>query len=877
MKKLVIVESPAKAKTITQFLGSEYNVLASFGHIRDLPESADDIPADIKKEPWSRLGVNVEKNFEPIYVVNSQKKKYVDSLKKALKNSSELLLATDEDREGESISWHILQLLKPTEKIPVKRIVFHEITPEALKYALENSRNINEDLVKAQEARRILDRLYGYTLSPLLWKKVAPKLSAGRVQSVAVKLTVEREKQRIKFHSATYWDLEAELKAENGTFKAKLTDIDKKKIANGKHFNPETGEITDKKVRLLNEKETVEYAEKALHAHPWKITRLQTSPGKENQPPPFMTSTLQQEASRKLRYTAKRTMQIAQSLYEGVDLGGKRIGLITYMRTDSLSLSNRALKEAREVIEKLFGKDYLPDKPNIYKTKSKNAQEAHEAIRPTDLSKDPKSIQSHLTQEQFALYELIWKRTLASQMNPAKIERTSVDISVQIGNENFVFLATGKQIIFPGFLKAYVEGSDDPEASLGSKETLLPILKMDQILDPKKVSPLSHSTRPPARYTEASLIKKLEEEGVGRPSTYASILSTIQDRGYINKKGNELIPTFTAFAVTNLLEDNFTDLINLVFTARMEDELDEISNGTRNHIEYLKKFYFGSDEKLGIHPQVNQKGSEISYPSISITNPNNQDEFILVKVGRFGPYVQRGDGGKGNVASIPIDIAPADLTYEKALELIEKGSGGQGEIVGQHIVSGQNILLKTGPYGNYLEIEASEEEKKQKLKPKRVSLPKGMDTSELTTDWINLLTNLPKNLGNHPDTQETILLCSGPYGSFVQCGSQRATIEDWKSMLLLNTHDAVERLKQAKNSTSKSSPSISTLIKDLSEQSKNHSKLQILKGRYGPYVTNGKVNATLPKDTDPENISVEKAEELIAAKSDSKKTKKTKN
>ncbi len=875
MKKLVIVESPAKAKTISQFLGSEYNVLASFGHIRDLPESADDIPADLKKEKWARLGVNVNNNFEPIYVVNSQKKKYVDNLKKALSNSSELLLATDEDREGESISWHILQLLKPKKEIPIKRIVFHEITPEAIEHAIENSRDINQYLVKAQEARRILDRLYGYTLSPLLWKKVAPKLSAGRVQSVAVKLTVERERQRMKFQSATYWDLEANLNAEDGKFKAKLIEIDGKKVAQGKHFNPETGELADKKAILLKEDDAKKYAKTSLQSKPWTVTKLQTTPGKENQPAPFMTSTLQQEASRKLRYTAKRTMQIAQNLYEGIDLQGERVGLITYMRTDSLTLSNRALSQAREMIEKTFGKEYLPDRPNVYKTKSKNAQEAHEAIRPTDLRRHPKDVKPFLSDEQFKLYELIWKRTLASQMNPAQVERTQVEVTVDVNGEKFIFSASGKQIVFPGFLKAYVEGSDDPEASLESKETLLPKLAMNMVLDAKEVNALSHSTRPPARYTEASLIKKLEEEGVGRPSTYASILSTIQDRGYINKKGNELIPTFTAFAVTGLLENNFTDLVNIVFTAKMEDELDEISNGKINSVDYLQNFYFGNEQSPGIEPQVQSKEAVIPYPAIEIVNFQNPEEKILVKVGRFGPYVQRGEGGKGNIASLPADIPPAELSYEKCLELIEKGGGSNGEIIGQQPETGRNVLLKAGPYGSYLEIEQTEEEKNEKLKPKRVPLPKGMNSTEVDKRWAEFLSTLPKSLGTHPDTNEDITLNVGPYGSYIISGNTRANITDYTQLPLLNIQDAIQLLKDTGTTSDRGRVSTAAIIKDLSSETKGKTKLQIMKGRYGPYVTNGKVNATIPKDVDPEAISLEKALELIDAKGSTSKTKKS--
>ena len=504
-KTLVIVESPAKAKTISSFLGKSYEVLASYGHVRDLPEGGDQIPEEFKKQKWARLGVNVESAYEPIYVVTPEKKRQVDTLKKSAKDAERILLATDEDREGESISWHILQVLKPAKKVKVERIVFHEITPEAINAALANPRTVDEDLVKAQETRRILDRLYGYTLSPLLWKKVAPKLSAGRVQSVATRLIVLRERERRDFVSVNYYGIEADLAAKNGQFRAKLQRIDSSNVADGASFDSE-GKLTEKGAYWLRGEEAIETSTRLEKAEPWMVSSIETKPGKEYPQPPFMTSTLQQEANRKLGLTARRAMQIAQELYEGVEIGGERVGLITYMRTDSLALADRAVTQAREVIGDLYGRDYVPAKANVYKSKAKNAQEAHEAIRPTELNRKPQDIQRHLTAEQFKLYELIWKRTLASQMKPAEVERTKVEVTVPDASRTLTFAASGKAILFPGFLRVYVEGADDPEAELGDKEKILPTMKQGEILDLVKIESASHDTKPPARYTEATLV-----------------------------------------------------------------------------------------------------------------------------------------------------------------------------------------------------------------------------------------------------------------------------------------------------------------------------------------------------------------------------------
>ncbi|MCP4664587.1 MAG: type I DNA topoisomerase, partial [bacterium] len=659
-KNLVIVESPAKAKTISRFLGDEYRIEASYGHVRDLPQNAREIPAAVRGQEWARLGVNVDKDFEPIYVVPSDKKKHVKRLKAALKDASGLLLATDEDREGESISWHVLQLLKPHKSIDVQRIVFHEVTPEAIRSALTSPRPVDENLVRAQEARRVLDRLYGYSLSPLLWKRVAPGLSAGRVQSVAVRLLVERERDRIAFVSADYWDIRAELATDEGRFKAKLLRVGNQRIAGSKNFDGLTGKLIDGKRLHLEEEAARGLAAAALEARPWKVASLDRTPGSQRPAPPFITSTLQQECNRKLRLSSRRTMQMAQQLYEGIDLDGERVGLITYMRTDSVTLASRAIDQARDVIRETYGPEYLPKKPIHYKTKAKRAQEAHEAIRPTDLARRPRDVRPFLDDAQYQLYEIIWKRTIACQMVAARFERTVVEVVVEADRKELGFGAGGRQIVFPGFLRAYVEGSDDPEAQLGDQETLLPALAVGQHLDPLIVEADGHSTKPPYRFTEASLVKKLEEEGIGRPSTYASIISTIQDRGYVFKKGNELIPTFTAFCVTQLLEGQFADLVDTRFTARMEDDLDEVAAGRVAWDVLVSDFYCGGDDKSGLSKRVRE--GEVTYPAVPLGTDPETGKSIAVKVGKYGPYVRRGDGGSENVAKIPEGLAPDELT-----------------------------------------------------------------------------------------------------------------------------------------------------------------------------------------------------------------------
>jgi len=855
-KTLVIVESPNKARTISRFLGSEYDVQASYGHVRDLPEGSDEIPAELKKEKWARLGVNVAKDYEPLYVVPGSKAKQVSALRSAARSADRILLATDEDREGESISWHVLQVINPKKAAKIERIVFHEVTPEAIKAAIASPRTLDLDLVKAQETRRILDRLYGYTLSPLLWRKVAPRLSAGRVQSVAVRLVVLRERERMAFSEATYWDLEADLLAKAGGFKAKLQRIDGRRLADGGSFSLQ-GEFQNKDHYWLHQAEAEDLRESLAAAKPWTITLNEATPGREHPPVPFMTSTLQQEANRKLGFTARRTMQIAQELYEGINLGaGERVGLITYMRTDSLTLAESALKDARSAIESLFGREFLPAQPVRYKSKSKNAQEAHEAIRPTKMDRRPAEIQRLLTPEQFRLYDLIWKRTIACQMKPAEVERTKVEATVSHSGRDFVFGASGKRIIFPGFLRAYVEGMDDPEAELGDKEKLLPKVVLNEAVEAKEVTALKHATKPPARFTEASLLDVLEKEGVGRPSTYATIIGTIEDRGYVFKKGKELVPTFTAMAVTAMLEDHFRELVDTQFTARMEEELDEISEGRRAALEPLREFYEGEG---GLEHQVESKGKDIPYPLLRIS------EEIAVRIGRNGPFLQRGEGGKGNTANLPDDLPPADLNLETALNLLDRAFRGP-ESVGQEPSSGKDVYHKKGRFGDYLELGLTEAEKESGASPKRVTVPPATDPSQLSAEDLGLLFSFPILLGSDPETSEPVSVAVGRYGAYLSAGEKKANVGDWKAAASLSLEAALEALANGgKSRFQRAAAAPREPLKTLSQEGSD-TAFKVMDGRYGPYVTDGEYNATLPKNIKPEEITFEQASALIDAK-----------
>jgi len=864
-KPLVIVESPAKAKTLGRFLGSKYRVEASYGHIRDLPESAAEVPKEIKEKDWGRLGVDVENEFTPYYVVPSDKKKQVAHLKTAVKDASELLLATDPDREGEAISWHLTQVLKP--KVPVRRIVFHEITEDAVKAALDHPSAVNEDLVRAQESRRILDRLYGYTLSPLLWKKVQTGLSAGRVQSVAVRLIVEREEERRAFRTALYWDLEAKMRGEGRDFIATLARINDQRITTGKDFDPKTGELKNRNARLLDEAAAVALAEVTRANVPWTITSVDQKPGAERPAPPFTTSTLTQEASRKLGFSTERTMQSAQRLFQGVDVGnGEMEGLITYHRTDSTTLSDKALQESARVIREMFGAEYY-DAPRRYQTRVKNAQEAHEAIRPTDFRLAPSQLEGALDSDDLKTYELIWKRTMASQMVDARVLRTIVEISAKAqGGDMAVFTASGKAIEFAGFRRAYVEGSDDPMAELEDQETILPQCAVgDRIaFDGTPIvllntEPKRHETSPPARFTEASLIKELERLGIGRPSTFAPTIATIVRRGYVFRQGKALVPSFTAFAVTKLLREHFGDFVETDFTAEMEEDLDEISRGEREWIEFLREFYYGDKKKQhrGLLGAVEKGEENADYPVLDLGDDASSGEPIRIRIGRFGPFVQLGDGGPGRTASLPDDIAPADLTLDKALELVRAKAEGPRSL-GADPATGMNVYVMNGRYGAYVQLGETPEGKKA-AKPKRASLQSGMTEQTITLAEALKLLSLPREVGRHPDDDQPIVTNFGRFGPYVKHNDEFRSLESEDDVFNITFDSALALLRAPKQSRRRQA----TQKKVLKELSNNGTTIKVLAGRYGPYVTDGTTNASVPKGTNPEAVTFEQATELL--------------
>ncbi len=853
---LVIVESPTKARTIRGFLPKGFQVEASMGHVRDLPNNASEVPAAQKANKWASLGVNTTADFEPLYVVPKDKKKVVKELKAALKGAEQLLLATDEDREGESISWHLMQLLAP--KVPVKRMVFHEITKEAIAKALDQTRDLDMELVHAQETRRILDRLVGYTLSPLLWKKVAWGLSAGRVQSVAVRLLVQRERARRAFHSGSYWDLKAKLEIANSNFEAKLTHVDSQKIATGNDFDETTGGLkVGSKVRLLSEQDANSLLRKVKTAN-WQVSAVDARPTVRKPVPPFTTSTLQQEANRKLRLSARETMRCAQGLYER--------GFITYMRTDSVHLSDQAINAARSCVQDKYGSDYLSPTARQFNTKSRNAQEAHEAIRPAgEHFRTPN--ETGLEGRDLALYELIWKRTVASQMKEAKLTMLSVDLLVAEAN----FRATGKRIDFPGFFRAYVEGSDDPEAALEGQEVLLPDLKVGDSPAPEEVLALAHETQPPARYSEASLVKMLEKEGIGRPSTYASIIGTIADRGYASIQNNSLTPSFTAFAVTALLEEHFPDLVDTSFTARMELTLDEISTGKVQWLPYLDAFYKGNK---GLESLVQQREGDID-SGVSRTI-ELEGLPCAVRIGRFGAYLEAkrvGEDGEEELikATLPQEITPADLDAEKA-ELILKQKADGPESIGVDPETGDQIYLLFGQYGPYVQRgEVSDENPK----PKRASLPKGTNPEALSFEDALGLLRLPRLLGEHPNGGR-IQAGLGRFGPYVVWDKGKGD-KDYRSLkgeddvLLVELTRALELLAMPKRGRGGR-----IALKDLGIPDGSNEKIQVFDGPYGLYVKQGKVNASLPEGKGADEISLLEAIELLNAKSKTK-TKKTRS
>jgi DNA topoisomerase-1 len=829
-KYLVIVESPTKAKTIRKFLPKNYIVEASMGHVRDLPQSAADIPAKLKKEDWAKLGVNIKDDFSPLYVVPKGKSKIVRELKKKMKDCKAIYLATDEDREGESISWHLLELLKP--KIPVKRMVFHEITKAAIQKALEDTRDVDFGLVKAQEARRVLDRLYGYTLSPLIWKKIAYGLSAGRVQSIGLRFIVERERERRIFVKADYWDLKSELSKDKKNFESKLLSVDGKRIATGKDFDGLTGKLTKKDLVHLDEKAAKALKDKIAKAD-WKVTSVEERETKTHPTKPFITSSLQMEGVRKLGLSAKNTMRIAQRLYEE--------GLITYMRTDSPNLSKEAIGAARSAVESLYGKEYLSDKPRNYAAKSKGAQEAHEAIRPAGSEfKHPE--ETGLKDKELKLYELVWKRTMACQMK----EATKLNMTVKIEADGAEFVSYGSRITFPGFLRVYVEGSDDPDKALDDKEVILPKLVEGDKVNAEKVDAVPHETKPPARFTEASLVQRLEQEGVGRPSTYATIIGTIQDRGYVRKEGSALIPSFTGMAVIQLLENYFEKFVDYGFTSEMEQTLDEIAEGKVEHLDYLKKFYLGNG---GLRSRVDNQDKKIKPEESRTIELHGQNGDVEIKVGRFGPYIISGGKGKDEVhASIPEDIAPADLKSEDLDELIEMSKRGP-EPIGTHPDNGKPVYVLVGRYGPYFQLgEVTEENPK----PKRASLPKGMKPKEADMETAVRLLMLPRELGEHPETKKPILANQGRFGPYVMHDGDFRSLKKDDDLYEIDLKRALELLAEEKKGRRGA-----TVIKDFGRIEKLKKKVSINDGKYGLYIKAGTKNISLPDDLKEDKKKVE--------------------
>jgi DNA topoisomerase-1 len=876
-KPLVIVESPAKARTLARFLGKGYQVEASYGHIRDLPESASEVPKEIKAKSWGRLGVDTDGDFTPYYVVSADKKKYVQALKTALKDASEVILATDPDREGESISWHLQQILKP--KVKVRRIVFHEITEEAIKAALaEAHEDVDENLVRAQESRRILDRLYGYTLSPVLWKKVQTGLSAGRVQSVAVRLIVEREEERLAFRTASYWDLEARVRAEDREFTATLVRVGDERVASGKDFDSR-GQLTGKNLRVLDEAQARAAVQALSRQLPWTVTSVEEKPFTQRPAPPFTTSTLQQEANRKFGFSSERTMQVAQRLFQGVDVGGGDLeGLISYHRTDSTTLSDKALREAGQAVTDMYGGDFYKG-PRQYQTKVRNAQEAHEAIRPTEFRRTPQSLERILDADEAKIYELIWKRAIASQMAEARLLRTSVEITgTGPDNRPCILTASGKAIEFAGYLRAYVEGSDDPAAELDEKETLLPKLTvgeriqapdvMDARLIVVNVEPKGHQTAPPARYTEASLVKRLEEEGIGRPSTYAPTVATIQRRGYVSRQGKALVPSFTAFAVTRLLREHFADYVDVGFTAEMEEILDKISNGEKDWLEFIREFYRGDAKHHGLENLVERKSQSIDYPMIDLGTDPETGLDVRVRIGRYGPFLQLGaQGDEGPRASLPDDLAPADLTLEKALTLLRAKAQGPKSL-GVDPTTGQPIYLMHGRFGAYVQLGETPEDKGAE-KPRRASLGRKFSEDTLTVADALQLLSLPRELGK-ADDGEVIVANEGRFGPYVKHGTEFRSLEPTDDVYTIDLERAKTLLAQPKKSGRRQRAAPKEL-RALGAHPVSGEAVRILDGRYGPYVTDGTTNASVPKGTAVEAVTMADAQALLEARAGSAK------
>jgi DNA topoisomerase I len=856
-RRLVIVESPTKANKIASFLGDGYIVESSRGHIRDLPTGAAEVPAKYKGEKWARTGVNVDNGFEALYVINPEKRATIRALKQALAGADELLLATDGDREGEAIAWHLMQELKP--KVPARRMVFHEITQAAIAEAVANPRDLDEDLVDAQETRRILDRLYGYEVSPVLWKKVMPRLSAGRVQSVATRLIVDRERERIVFRSASYWDLDAildaGLDAEPPLFPARLTRIGERRVAQGRDFDSRGSLITKDHDQLvvLDEGQAKDLAG-LLRSALYEVDSVESKPYVRRPYAPFRTTTMQQEAGRKLGFTAQRTMSVAQHLYEA--------GFITYMRTDSVTLSGSAIAAARDQVRQLFGPDYLPDRPRIYTSKVKNAQEAHEAIRPAgETFLTP--AQTGLTGDQFRLYELIWMRTIASQMNDAEGFSITVKINAQpTDGELCTFVASGRTITFHGFLKAYVESVEETDGHTDDEQTRLPHLTAGQPLRPESVTASGHETRPPARYTEPSLVAKLEELEIGRPSTYATIIRTITARDYVFKKGAALVPTWLAFAVTRLLEEHFPKLVDYAFTAEMEEVLDQIADGHAERLRVLTDFYFGSDDREGLHRLVTELG-EIDARKIStfeITDPDALSTGapkIVVRVGRYGTYVEDEEGRRGNVAD---DLPPDELTVDLARELLAKPAGEEREL-GLDQETSRTIVARNGRFGPYV-TEILEEDTPKGVKPRTGSLLASMSIDTVTLEQALQLMSLPRVVGADVDGVE-ITAQNGRYGPYLKKGTDSRSLQSEDQIFSITLDEARAIYAQPKqHGRAAAKPP----LKDLGKDPASGRPMIIKEGRFGAYVTNGEINATLRRADDIETITSERAAELLAEK-----------
>ena len=852
--KLVIVESPAKARKIGSFLGDEYVVEASVGHIRDLPQRAADIPKEFKKFAWAKEGVNIEEDFAPLYVINPDKKSKVAELKDLMKDADELILATDEDREGEAIAWHLIEVLRP--KIPVRRMVFHEITKDAIQKAAKETRDLDYRLVDAQETRRVLDRLYGYRLSPVLWKKVMPRISAGRVQSVATRLIVERERERMAFISSAWWDLAAQ--CEPG-FSARLLSLDGKRVAATNDFDANGG-IKDKSaanILLLDEAGARELVQ-SLNGQVLVVKSMEESPRTERPKPPFTTSTMQQDAGSRLGWGAQLTMRIAQRLYEN--------GYITYMRTDSVTLSSSSISAARSSAQALYGKEFVPATPRVYEGKTKNAQEAHEAIRPAgETFRTPGELAPELSRDEFALYDLIWKRTIASQMSDAKKQQMRVDFDVKTkSGSDAIFRANGSVITFAGFLAAY-EDIVEEKAEVDESDRRLPAMSVGEKIEVNEYSCEGHETKPPARYTEPTLVKKLEELGIGRPSTFASIMQTIQDRGYVAKRGRALVPTFLAFSVTGLLEQHFTKLIDYEFTASMEEDLDRIANGEEERVAWLTQFFYGSEN----NPGLADLSADLGAIDAQAINTMKMGEDIEIRVGRFGAYLQQGQGDDRKFANIPEEMAPDELTLPKAIELLAKPSGERK--LGTDPETGLEVIAKSGRFGAYItEVfpeEIVEEGAKKKRKKKDAPKPKtasllstmSLDTVDLS-DALRLL-SLPRTLGTYQD--EIITVQNGRYGPYMKHGTDSRTLTSEDQLFSIGLDEAIEIYKQPKvRRRGVAKPP----LKELGQDPQTQREVIVKDGRFGVYVTDGETNATLRRGDAVELLTLERALELLAGR-----------